>query len=323
MRAAAASALLLLCACGAEPPGPTTPPLRLAALRDLLLYERSAGDGGGFFLSRFEFTRGRYRAYLGATGQAAPPLEAGRANMPLGGIDLLEARRVAGFFLCRVQRESEWLYASTLGGAYYYPWGNIWYDTRANTRELGIGGATLVGTFERGRSHGGAYDLIGNVAEWTETVDLPLRDPFPSSRTELMPGEVATRRTPALGLWLPAWAPLPADWLVQAEDRFLPRRVVGGSYTRYMIPSLGLPEAREWLPRQRGAATGLRLATTPAELLRALVGLELPLDAEGEAALQGFLDRPGHRAVLRPAWRDLSPRPAGPVAALLAAELGR
>ncbi|NMB89984.1 MAG: SUMF1/EgtB/PvdO family nonheme iron enzyme [Chloroflexi bacterium] len=51
-----------------------------------------------------------------------------------------------------------------------YPWGDTFDTGRANTRESGIGGTTVVGIFPAGASGYGILDLSGNVYEWTRSM---------------------------------------------------------------------------------------------------------------------------------------------------------
>src|SRR5690606_25109281 len=137
-----------------------------------------------------------------------------------------------------VMRAEEWEYACTRGGANRFPWGDKLDATRVNTGELGLMRSTPVGTFESGRRGDAAFDLIGNVGEWTETVrsmpairtwevetlrgvryEWPLleRPLAPLSLPPDMGGFDLTRpyerqgAMPAgLYLWVPLWMPLPA-----------------------------------------------------------------------------------------------------------------
>jgi formylglycine-generating enzyme required for sulfatase activity len=51
-----------------------------------------------------------------------------------------------------------------------YPWGDAWDETKCNTRELRLGGATPVGIFPEGTSPYGCLDMVGNVWEWTSSI---------------------------------------------------------------------------------------------------------------------------------------------------------
>jgi formylglycine-generating enzyme required for sulfatase activity len=69
----------------------------------------------------------------------------------------------------RLPTEQEWQAAAAGKEARKYPWGNDWDKNRCNNRETGIGKTSPVGIFKKGRTPEGAYDLSGNVWEWTSS----------------------------------------------------------------------------------------------------------------------------------------------------------
>jgi len=109
----------------------------------------------------------------------------GRSLHPVVHVSLNDARAYAKWAGGRIPSEVEWEYAATLGlldpkdpeSSARRPDGtlraNVWTGIfpRVNTRQDGYEGTGPVGSFEPGRS--GAYDMIGNVWEWTETADGP------------------------------------------------------------------------------------------------------------------------------------------------------
>jgi hypothetical protein len=147
-------------------------------------------------------------------------------------VDLHRAREFAAWRFCRLPREEEWEYACTQGGSTAYPWGGNFFQTWANTHGLRLGRVTRVGSFESGRSSGGPFDLIGNVAEWTESISWSIHETHPAPRgvDEMilgvdLSGSQARREVFGLACWMPDWAPLPVEWLVRAEAD-LPRKEV-------------------------------------------------------------------------------------------------
>lgn len=141
---------------------------RFGIFGDLVLYRRPLDEGGPFFLDRFETTRRDWHEY--ERGAAGAPPAAVEGSLPVTGIGLREARRFAHWRFGRLPRRDEWRYAATGGGSYVFPWGSRPERAWLNSAELGLNRATPVGTFESGRQPGGAYDLLGNVAEWTATI---------------------------------------------------------------------------------------------------------------------------------------------------------
>jgi len=112
-------------------------------------------------------------------GMASP--EEGRSLHPVVHVTLNDARAYAKWAGGRIPTEVEWEYAASLGlfdpdapeSGVRRPDGtlraNIWTGLFpvVNSRRDGYAGTAPVGCFEPGLT--GAYDMIGNVWEWTET----------------------------------------------------------------------------------------------------------------------------------------------------------
>jgi hypothetical protein len=162
---------------------------RFGSMRDLVLLERSVAAGGPFFLDRFEVTRGDWHEFATDDAAAAqlpagPPPSSAEEVLPVAGVTLAQARAFARWRFCRLPRSEEWEYATTADRRYQFPWGDGVEASRANTGELGLGEPTPVGTFEVGQGSDNLYDLVGNVAEWTESVPIgwfvpPVEAPVP------------------------------------------------------------------------------------------------------------------------------------------------
>jgi len=122
-----------------------------------------------FWIDRYEVINGQF-AQLG--GQAARDSRFTGDNRPREQITWLEARAFCESRGARLPTEAEWEYAARGPDGLMYPWGNefvadnaVYSDnTNFQTGDVGLdhrpGGASWVG----------AYDMLGNVWEWTSTL---------------------------------------------------------------------------------------------------------------------------------------------------------
>lgn len=106
---------------------------------------------------------------------------AGRELYPVVHVTLNDARAYAEWAGGRIPNETEWEYAASLGlfdpadpesgvrSTDGTPRANVWNGTFpvSNTEEDGFSGLAPIGCYEK--SLVGAYDMIGNVWEWTES----------------------------------------------------------------------------------------------------------------------------------------------------------
>lgn len=268
------------------------------SLRDLVLFDRSEQLGGPFFLDRFEATRGDFAQFAATpaglrAGAVAPRISGDSSGLPIAGIDLRMARAFAAWRHCRLPRSDEWWFACTTDGRDSYPWGSRPDASRANTSDLGVFAPLPVGTFESGRAQHGPYDLIGNVAEWTESVPASWfhdsREPAPRIAAQ------AVDRSPALSIWGPVPMVFPPLFLVAAAGDRAPREVLGAHFAS------SLREASDIrAPLDFGDTVGVRLCTTPRELIEAIGDDVLQLEGEDRLQWERFCRRTGHAAVLRP-----------------------
>lgn len=101
-----------------------------------------------------------------------------RPSLPIVGITLFEAQAFARWLSAtlpgqfEVQMRADWTSASAgTQVADSYPWGNLLGLDLANTVETHILRPSAVGMFPSDAGNCGAVDVVGNVREWTQTVD--------------------------------------------------------------------------------------------------------------------------------------------------------
>ena len=145
-----------------------------------------------YWVAKYPVTNGQYARFL-ETGYDKPHYwNDKRFNNPLApvvGVSWSDARaycrwlnkqiekegfQVAGGkermpdgYVVRLPKEEEWERAARGTDGREYPWGNEFKMGCANTEESGLKGTTAVCTYPTGISPVGAWDMAGNVWEWT------------------------------------------------------------------------------------------------------------------------------------------------------------
>ena len=176
---------------GTASPLPATPPLPPAGMTyvsggDFLMgRQNGVADEGPphqvtvkpFFIDILEVTCQDYKKFLEATGHRPPQgwtgtsYPAGWARRPVIHVDWNDANAYAKWAGKRLPSEVEWEFAARGADGRLYPWGNKWKPQAANAHTTSHHHPDNVGTHKAGPSPFGAYDMVGNVWEWT-TSDL-------------------------------------------------------------------------------------------------------------------------------------------------------
>ncbi|MCI0491076.1 MAG: bifunctional serine/threonine-protein kinase/formylglycine-generating enzyme family protein [Blastocatellia bacterium] len=146
-----------------------------------------------FFLDRYEVTVGEYYKFIKARNRRAPEnwpaswregnFKPEEARLPVTRVTWFDAKAYADWAGKRLPTEAEWEYGARGADKRLFPWGDKFGPAYANVKKST---PAPVGSYESGKSHCGAFDMAGNVAEWTDSDYLP----YPGSKTKPLPGKV-------------------------------------------------------------------------------------------------------------------------------------
>jgi formylglycine-generating enzyme required for sulfatase activity len=130
-----------------------------------------------FFIDSYEVTNEEYAKFIRETDNLPPPTwtdktyPAGTARRPVTGVTWDNARAYAAWAGKHLPTDEEWEFAARGAEGRRYPWGNEWRAGLANA-EGAASGMVDVGT-NKGASPFGAFDMVGNAWEWTDSKLIP------------------------------------------------------------------------------------------------------------------------------------------------------
>jgi formylglycine-generating enzyme required for sulfatase activity len=120
-----------------------------------------------FWIDRYEVTNSQFERFGGI---AENPSDWRDSNRPRTSITWFEALNYCILRDARLPTEAEWEYAARGVQGLVYPWGYVFVAENVVYYENSNHEAALVGSREGDSSWVGAYDLSGNVSEWTSTI---------------------------------------------------------------------------------------------------------------------------------------------------------
>ena len=123
-----------------------------------------------FWIDRYEVTNAQFRQFAGYAGRLAFWTEDDR---PRNRITWAEARDYCYNRGARLPTEREWEYAARGPSNWLYPWGNEWIVEYSVNQQTSERQTHSVGSHLEGVSWVGAYDMAGNVYEWTSSKFVP------------------------------------------------------------------------------------------------------------------------------------------------------
>jgi len=131
-----------------------------------------------FAIGETEVTNAQYAEFVEETKYKAPigwkdnKFSTGSAEEPVVNVTWADANDYCRWLskkldaTVRLPSEAEWELAARGNTGFKYPWGNGWNDEAAESAET-KGKIRPVKSYPKGRSPFGAYDMVGNVWEWT------------------------------------------------------------------------------------------------------------------------------------------------------------
>lgn len=159
-----------------------------------------------FSIALTEVTNEHYAEFVEETKRAAPTgwkdnkFPGGAGEEPVVNVSYADANAYCEWLskklgaTVRLPSEAEWELAAGGANNFKYPWGKEWTDEAAASKETS-GKIRSVKSFPKGRAASGAYDMVGNVWEWTSDLFVDAAgNPvlFEKTRQRVIKGGAAT-----------------------------------------------------------------------------------------------------------------------------------
>ncbi len=129
--------------------------------------ETGAYEIGAYETTNAEFARFQIESDYVAEGDWRSYYSIERIEHPVANVTWDDAKAYCEWAGGRLPTEAEWEKAARGPEGFAYPWGNEWANTKSNCNEMGFRNTVEIGDIETDVSPYGAYDMMGNVQEWT------------------------------------------------------------------------------------------------------------------------------------------------------------
>ncbi|WP_455208295.1 formylglycine-generating enzyme family protein [Kaarinaea lacus] len=131
-----------------------------------------------YFIDKYPVTNAQYARFVVQTSRRAPldwengKIPDDKVLHPVTMVSWYDAQAYCKSVSKRLPTEAEWEKAARGVQGNRWPWGDYMDPTRLNTY-YNVGSTSVVTRFESGKSPYGAFDMAGNVSEWTASDFAP------------------------------------------------------------------------------------------------------------------------------------------------------